>query len=255
MEIIAKTYYSIYQQTVEQPLIKNYAAYNFSDTHNDLAYQTNASGVFSSNIEGNSLDLNSFMNMKLAQQKFQPSKQVEEIENLILAYQFAQSNPLTEKNLLKAHQVLSKTLLIKSQRGQYRKNRAGVFSPAGLVYLAIEPEFVMREMAALFVEIEQLLDSQLSLTEIFYFAAMLHLRFVHIHPFMDGNGRAVRHLEKWFLARHLGLNGWKIPSERYYKEHRAEYYQNLNLGINFYELDYDKCLPFLLMLPQALNNG
>jgi hypothetical protein len=89
----------------------------------------------------------------------------------------------------------------------------------------------------------------------FYFASLLHLRFVHIHPFVDGNGRAARLLEKWFLAHHLGPPGWQVPAERYYKEHRADYYNHLNLGVNFYELDYDQCLPFLLMLPRSLEDG
>ncbi len=254
MEIIAKTHYPAYQQRVESNLATNYKAFYFGETTADLIYQTHASAVFSSNIEGNSIDLNTFMNIKLAKEKFRPHKEVEEIENLILAYELAQNQTLIEKNLLEAHQILSKTLLVKSQRGQYRKNRAGVFDRSGLVYLAVEPEFVGKHIAALFSEIEYLIETKLSLAETFYFASMLHLRFVHIHPFMDGNGRAARLLEKWFLAHHLGLDGWKIPTEQYYKEHQAEYYRNINLGINFYELDYDQCLPFLLMLPQVLQS-
>jgi len=78
------------------------------------------------------------------------------------------------------------------------------------------------------------------------------LVFAHIHPFHDGNGRAARILEKWFLASKLEDKAWLIQSEKYYKENIKEYYKNINLGVNFYELNYDKCLPFLLMLPKAL---
>ncbi len=245
--------FTAYQQQVVPILKTHYAEYDFSRV-SDLGYQTSVSAVFSANIEGNSLDLNSFMNFQLARRKFKPTKEVKEIENLITAYQFAQRNPLNETNLLKSHQLLAKTLLMSRQRGKYRQNRAGVFSPSGLVYLAVEPEFVAVEMGALFAEIAQLLNSTLTMTEIFYFASLIHLRFVHIHPFVDGNGRAARLAEKWFLAYHLGENGWKIPTERYYKTHQADYYQALNLGVNFYELDYEQCLPFLLMLPDCLEN-
>lgn len=96
-----------------------------------------------------------------------------------------------------------------------------------------------------------LLADKLALAETFYFASMSHLIFAHIHPFTDGNGRAVRLLEKWFLAEKLGEQYWKIPSEKYYKDHQTEYYENINLGINYYELNHDKCIPFLMMLPNC----
>ncbi len=251
MKLSNRYCFAAYQSQVEPTLKANYATHDFSQA-SDLGYQTSASAVFSANIEGNSLDLNSFMNLQLARRKFKPTKEVIEIENLITAYQFAQRHPLNEMNLLKSHQLLAKTLLVSRQRGKYRRNRAGVFSPSGLVYLAVEPELVAAEMGALFAEIAQLLNSTLTLTEIFYFASLIHLRFVHIHPFVDGNGRAARLAEKWFLAHHLGENGWRVPAERHYKTHQADYYQALNLGVNFYELDDEQCLPFLLMLPGCL---
>ena len=50
---------------------------------------------------------------KITQQK---TKDVEEIENLISAYHFAQTNDLTEENFLKIHSLSSKTLLIESKQ-------------------------------------------------------------------------------------------------------------------------------------------
>ncbi|MCK4554164.1 Fic family protein, partial [Candidatus Parcubacteria bacterium] len=58
--------------------------------------------------------------------------------------------------------------------------------------------------------------------------------------------------EKWFLAEKLDKKSWLIQSEKYYKENLEQYYKNINLGVNYYELNYDQCLPFLLMLPKAL---
>lgn len=90
------------------------------------------------------------------------------------------------------------------------------------------------------------------IAERFYHAALIHLKFVHIHPLWDGNGRSARLLEKWLLSHSLNSRAWKIQSEKYYKEHLEEYYQTINLGVNYYELDYDKCLPFLLLLAKSL---
>jgi Fic family protein len=81
---------------------------------------------------------------------------------------------------------------------------------------------------------------------------MIHLWVAKIHPFMDGNGRSARLLEKWFLVATLGMSAWSINSEKYYWDNRPEYYQNIALGYNYYVLYWDRCLPFLLMLPEAL---
>ena len=118
----------------------------------DFDFLTESSSVFSSNIEWNSLDLNSFMNLKLQNKK--TSKDVLEIENLIKAYKFAQKNKLTEKNLLYTHKIASETLLIKSQRWVYRNEKVWVFWAEGLVYLAVEEEFVEKEMKKLFLDIK-----------------------------------------------------------------------------------------------------
>jgi Fic family protein len=194
------------------------------------------------------------MNYQLNKVKFKAGKELQEIENLIEAYRFAQENPLTETNLLKVHGILSKTLLIRSKRGKYRIEPIGVFGKDGLVYLAVEPELVKQEMTSFFSDIQQLLNETLSEEEIFYFASLIHLRFVHIHPFRDGNGRTARLLEKWFVVEKLGKQFWKIPSEKYYKDNQAQYYSAINLGVNFYTLNYDKCMNFLTMLPNCLIN-
>lgn len=252
MKIADRTYLNSYQNAVGKQIPDLIAGFNFSDSDSNFDYLTKASAVYSSNIEGNSIDLNSFMNYEMNKDKFKPGKEIEEIEQLIKAYSFAQTNKLTEDNFLKTHGILSKTLLIKSKQGKYRTEQVGVFGKSGLAYLAVEPELVANEMKLFFEEIEELLNQELSPAEVFYFASMIHLRFVHIHPFRDGNGRAARLLEKWFISEKLGKNFWKIPSEENYKNNQQKYYDNIHLGVNFYELNYDNCLAFLEMLPKCL---
>lgn len=254
MKITNKEYFSEYYNQIGHEIGLSIDNFDFSDQHVNLGYSTQASAVYSSNIEGNSIDLNTFMNYKLSQEMFKPTKEIEEIENLITAYKFAQNNKLNESNFLECHRILSKTLLIKSKRGKYRIEKVGVFGETGLVYLAIEPEFVQECMKILFQNIEVLLKKEFSLEEIFYFASITHLIFVHIHPFRDGNGRAARLLEKWFLTENLGDQYWKIPSEKYYKDNQEKYYANINLGVNYYELNYANCIPFLLMLPNCFKS-
>ncbi len=79
----------------------------------DFTYLTESSSVYSSNIEGNTLNLNTFMNARMNRNK---PKDTLEIENLIAAYTYAQNNILNEKNFLASHELASKTLLIKSKQ-------------------------------------------------------------------------------------------------------------------------------------------
>ena len=83
-------------------------------------------------------------------------------------------------------------------------------------------------MEDFFVEIQSFLSSNLTKEEVSYFASLIHLRFVHTHPFSDGNGRIARLLEKWFIAEKLGESFWKIPSEEYYKNNLQLYYKSIN---------------------------
>jgi Fic family protein len=85
---------------------------------------------------------------------------------------------------------------------------------------------------------------------------MIHLVFVKIHPWNDGNGRSARLIEKWFLAEKLGEKAWFVQSEKHYYQQHQTYYKNIRLlGLEYPDLDYKQALPFLLMLPNAVFNG
>ena len=252
MRITERKYLDLYIQSIGHEIPSLIQEYDFSENIGKFDYLTKSSAVYSSNIEGNSIDLNSYMNYELNKDKFKIGKEIEEIEDLIKAYEFAQNNKLTDKNLLNCHKMLSKTLLIKRKRGKYRIEQVGIFGKSGLAYMAIEAEFVEKEMKIFFQDIEELISSNLNEKEVFYFASLIHLRFVHIHPFRDGNGRVARLLEKWFITEKLGRDFWKISSEEYYKVNQTKYYKTLNLGVNFYELNYDNCIGFLEILPNCL---
>lgn len=252
MRITERKYLDSYKKQIGNEIPGLIKDFDFSENRGGFEYLTKASAVYSSNIEGNSIDLNSYMNYELNKDKFKTGKEIEEIENLIEAYEFAQSNNLNEKNVLECHKIFSDTLLIRSKRGKYRIEKVGVFGKSGLAYMAVEPEFVEKEMKLFFQDLSGLMSSDLNEIEVFYFASLIHLRFAHIHPYRDGNGRAARLIEKWFVAEKLGHEFWKLPSEEHYKNNQAKYYETIHLGVNFYELNYDNCIEFLEMLPNCL---
>ena len=221
-------------------------------TPTDFEHYIVPSAVYSSNIEGNSLNMDTFLQNKYFNIKSKP-KETKEINDLIAAYNFAITSALTKDNFLKSHAILSDTILtLKKHRGKLRTEQVGIFSGGKVEYLAVEPEFVKAEFDKFFSDINILLKEKLSIEEVFYFASMIHLAFEKIHPFMDGNGRAGRLLEKWFLASFLGVKSWSIASEKYYMQHRETYYQNIHIGLNYYVLKWERAMPFLEMLPNAL---
>jgi Fic family protein len=223
---------------------------SFANT--DFAFYIQSSAAYSSNIEGNSIDIDTYLKNKQFKIKSKP-KEMTEIDDLVAAYNFAQTNALNLKNFLESHKILSRHFLsLKSQRGKLRNQQVGIFSDGKVEYMAVEPDFVKQETDKLFADIDYLLANELNLSEIFYFAAYIHLIFEKIHPFMDGNGRAGRLLEKWFLASKIGEIAWAIKSEEYYAKNRPDYYKNIHLGLDYYSLQLNKMLPFLLMLPQSL---
>jgi len=251
--LLSDKYLKKYLKSVPRDLEKRFEAIPLTHPQiKEFDFYVAGSATYSANIEGNTVKFDTYLKFK----KFggiKKTREIEEIKNLELAYMFAQKNSLSLKGILKAHAILSKTLLIKSKQGKIRNEKVGVFGERGLVYLAIEPELVKNETKKLFSEINNLIKKKFSMAESFYYAALMHLVFVKIHPFMDGNGRAARLLEKWFLAEKLGNRAWHIESEKYYYKNRNDYYHNVHIGVNYHELNYEKSFTFLLMLPESLN--
>lgn len=220
-----------------------------------FSFYTSVASVFSSKIEGENIELDSYIKHKKFGIEFLPDY-TKKIDDLYSAYTFAQTNLLNKTNISEAHKLLSKNLVAKHQQGKLRIHNMYVSTPDGKIeYVAASPYEVESEMEKFYNDIELLLKEELSILEVFFFAAMIHLVFVKIHPWNDGNGRSARLIEKWFLAHHLGDKAWFVPSERNYYEQHQTYYKNIRkLGLEYTELDYSKAFPFLLMLPNAISN-
>lgn len=224
-------------------------------TPRSFTFYTSVAVISSSKIEGEQLELDSYVKHKVQNIEYLPEL-VEKPNDLYLAYLFAKDNALTKDNFLKSHILISTHLLPEKDRGVYRKNEMLVMEhKTGKIQFEAAPFGIVKaEMDKLWKDIEYLLETKLSTEETFYYAAFIHLAFVNIHPFNDGNGRAARLLEKWFLVQKLGEVAWYIQSEKYYYHNVNNYHLNLNkLGMFYEGLNYEKADSFLQMLPNAIN--
>lgn len=219
----------------------------------NFSFYTSVASVFSSKIEGENIELDSYIKHKRDGISFQPDY-TKKIDDLYNAYLFAQSHPLNEEHVKQIHRLLSKHLISHTWQGKYRTQNMYVATDEGRIeYVAAPPQSVAKEMDRFFADLKTLLQAELTIEEVFYFASMIHLVFVKIHPWNDGNGRSARLVEKWFLAEKLGQKAWYLSSEKMYYQFHQTYYQNIRaLGLEYDLLDYSKSLPFLVMLPKVL---
>jgi Fic family protein len=219
-----------------------------------FCFYTAVSVMASSRIEGETMEIDSYLKHKLQDIEYLPNL-TEKPNDLYAAYEFARDNDLTLQNFLEAHRIATQHLLPESQRGKVRTGNMVILDQQThrIQYEAAEASLVNKEFDSFWLELENLIHEKPSTLKLFYVASLIHLVFVKIHPFNDGNGRCARLLEKWFLASVIGEKAWYIGSEQYYYKNLPLYYQNLaRVGLFYDALNYEKSIPFLLMLPNAL---
>lgn len=211
------------------------------------------SSVYSSKIEGEDIDFDSFFKHKFLKIPFK-ADYTRKADDLYSAYQYIDEAELNLPNVQQAHSILSASLLPKSEQGRIRTNPMLVIgSDDRIEYVAAGPAIVKPEIEKLFADIEKLRNLALNPFEVFYYASLIHLVFVKIHPFQDGNGRTARLIEKWFLMEQLGEKAVDVQLEKNYYQNLVYYYSNTQrLGLEYDSLDYSKSLDFLLMTVKGI---
>lgn len=254
LQIISIDILDSYLEQIPAALESAYDSLEDAEISTDsFSFYVSVSSVYSSKIEGENIELDNYIKHKKYGIEFLPDY-TKKIDDLYGAYTFAKANELNEKNILEAHKLLSKNILTPIWQGKYRNQNMYVTTNDGKIeYVAVSPFEVEIEMNKLFQDIDFLLDTELKTEEVFYFASYIHLVFVKIHPWNDGNGRTARLIEKWFLAQKLGPKAWFMQSEKMYYENHNSYYDNFRLlGLEYNELDYKHSLPFLMLLPKSI---
>jgi Fic family protein len=143
----------------------------------------------------------------------------------------AKAKPITEHNIRQIHALILRSI-DDENAGACRKGQVYITGSTYVPPTAIEVSPLMRELVAWINSAEA---TDLHPAER---AALAHFRLVHIHPFVDGNGRTAR------LLMNLILICEGYPPAVIRRERRLEYYDMLGRA---HEGDAD---PFLALVAE-----
>lgn len=167
-------------------------------------------------IEHNSLSLQQVTDIIEGKHVLGAPNEIQEVKNAVQAYQLMQQlDAFSEKDLLKAHQLMMRDLV--AQSGQYRTEGVGVFDGDKCIHMAPPPQRVPELMGDLFAWLRT------TDTHPLVSSCVFHYEFEFIHPFLDGNGRMGRYWQTMILAHWKSIFAW-LPVETIVKQHQQEYY-------------------------------
>ena len=183
LKIIPTSLLQEYLKQLAKDLKASFDALHDAEISSDsFSFYTSVSSVFSSKIEGENIELDSYIKHKTFGIEFQPDY-TKKIDDLYDAYTFAKTSILNKENISEAHKLLSKNLVATHQQGKIRIHNMYVSTPDGKIeYVAATPYELAGEMEKFYNDIETLLQLELSIQEVFFFASLIHLVFVKIHP-------------------------------------------------------------------------
>ncbi|MDR1519075.1 MAG: Fic family protein [Planctomycetota bacterium] len=188
--------------------------------------------VLSSMIEGTQSSLSDLLLFEMEQEPGVPLDDVQEVSNYVAALTegvklLADGLPLSLRLLRKVHAVLlGKGRGSGKTPGEFRRsqNWIGGTRPGNAMFVPPPPEEVLDCMAKL----ELFLHDKPEPTPPLLKAALAHVQFETIHPFLDGNGRLGRLLITLLLCEQKVLAQPLLYLSLYFKTHRRQYYELLN---------------------------
>ena len=187
--------------------------------------------VLSSMIEGTQSSLSDLLLFELDIHPGVPMDDVREVSNYVAALdhglaRLAEGLPLSLRLIKEMHSILlAKGRGSNKTPGEFRRsqNWIGGTRPGNAVFVPPPTTQVMECMGKL----ELFLHDQPEPTPPLLKAALAHVQFETIHPFLDGNGRLGRLLITLLLCEQKVLSEPMLYLSLYFKTHRRYYYELL----------------------------
>lgn len=188
--------------------------------------------VLSSQIEGTQSSLSDLLLFELDEAPGVPLDDVVEVSNYVAALEHGLSRlregfPLSNRLLREIHaRLLAHGRGADKQPGEFRRsqNWLGGTRPGNAQYVPPPPQQVEPCMA----ELERYLHEAGTDHGTLVRAALAHVQFETIHPFLDGNGRVGRLLIALLLHNDNVLRQPLLYLSLYFKRSRSEYYRLLD---------------------------
>jgi Fic family protein len=202
------------------------------DTSLFLYMYVRKEAVLSSMIEGTQSSLSDLLLFELDQEPGVPLDDVREVSNYVAALDHGlrlleEGLPLSLRLFREIHGVLlTKGRGSNQTPGEFRRsqNWIGGTRPGNAAFVPPPAEDVLECMSKL----ELFLHDQPEPTPVLLKAALAHVQFETIHPFLDGNGRLGRLLIALLLCEQKVLREPMLYLSLYFKTHRQYYYELLN---------------------------
>lgn len=221
--------------------------YLLPNTEYIIAMYVRKEALLSSQIEGTQASLEDIFEYE-SQVPVKNIHDIEEVVNYISALNHGLKRlndfPMSIRLIKEIHQILLSTGRGKEKTpGEFKRSQNWI-GPAGSTlknasFVPPPPAETMEAMG----QLEMYLHLENSLP-VLITCALIHYQFETIHPFLDGNGRLGRLLITFYLCWKQVMLKPLLYLSYYFKLHRQEYYDRLNLVRE--QGDYEQWIAFFL---------
>jgi Fic family protein len=202
------------------------------DTALFVYFYVRKEAVLSSQIEGTQSTLADLLLYESKQEPGVPLEDVEEVSTYVAALNHGLKRvrngfPLSLRLIREIHAILLRSGRGRSkQPGEFRRSQdwIGGTRPGNAKFVPPPPNRLLDCMSAL----EKFLHGEPEPTPALIKAALAHVQFETIHPFLDGNGRVGRLLITLLLCVEGALAEPVLYLSLYLKRNRAAYYEALD---------------------------
>jgi Fic family protein len=188
--------------------------------------------VLSSMIEGTQSSLSDLLLFEIEEEPGVPLDDVVEVSNYVAALNYGlkrirEGFPLSLRLFNEIHKkLLAGARGGNKDPGHFRRtqNWIGGSRPGNASFVPPPPQYMMECMG----QLELFLHDQTERTPALLKAALAHVQFETIHPYLDGNGRLGRLLITLLLCDGKVLHEPALYLSLHFKNHRNYYYELLN---------------------------